>query len=222
MWFFLLFIAAIIGFSPDFFHDDAQWYVSLISRDAIIFLVSLSSLLLILRRRYNLMMIWGIWTAWQFVILVSTCIELMTDYPVQSWTGASALISMIFLGWMWSRRPPLVSDASVDENYAYYIVKPIKDIRGLFVGLFSAPWNGISVYANGHFYGFKVGQGIVKKTAEEAKIVIKNSICIKSKLLKDINIQDLDRLVGKKWLPWQNCYTVFEPILGKIRDINPL
>jgi hypothetical protein len=217
MWFSCLLIASVIGFLPDFVPQESQWLLAIISRDAIVFLVSLAACIAI--QKPTVKIVWFLWTVWQFVIFTTTLAEAYIDISLQFWVGLSAVMAMLFFGWASSRRPPIICEERLNKNYLYYVIKPTTDIRSLINSALSKPWNGLAVYVDGHYYGFKRKE-FVKVKLDNKKLSKWGFVKVKKVSPEDI--RRLNNMVGSSWRPWRNCYSVFEPMFGKLSEVNKL
>lgn len=218
MWFLCLVLAELSGALPYFVKGDAQWYLSIISRDFTIFIVSLGAIQFIPYDRPYVKMVWGLWTIWQFMIMIFSMVSSVM-LPWEGWRVIASFSAIVFISLIFTRRSPKISKIMPENGMVYYVLPNIKNPLGLLIGMFTMPWSGLKVYVNGSLYGFSFGSGFKKRTGNAAFIRVNNSKLV---LIRPLQVGDVDFLenhIGDKWLPWRHCHNIFQPTFGKVTKL---
>lgn len=218
MWVFLLGVSALAGGCPFLFDGDMQWYVSVISRDFIIFCTNLAALLLIPYSRPGAKVIWSIWTFWQFVIFATKAVEIFSDLPVQFWSGLSWLTTAFFVLWIFSRKSHAQRQRPPADGHFYYVLTTPRDVKSLLVSLFLRPYSGLKIYLDGAIWGFRKGHGFVRLEGEAVLKKLKHSRMVHIGSAEAADRQYLNSLLGTPWSMKNNCYALLEKHFGPVRN----
>lgn len=107
------------------------------------------------------------------------------------------------------------SDYPNEKNILLLFRYP-KNIIGLIISLFyKYPVNTISVYSLGFKYGFKSTSGKLERYS------ISHSELMSGKyFIKDTNLpgEDLSYYLDTKWSIFRNCFNVFKPVVGSLKN----
>jgi hypothetical protein len=217
MWLFLMVASVLAGGSPYLFDGETQWVAALVSRDFIIFCISLSALLLIPYSRPAAKLIWTIWTIWQFIILLTKAAEVSTDLPVQFWSGISWATTAIFALWIFSRKTHEPRLHQFIDGHIYYILATPHDLKSLLLCLFVRPYNGLKVYLDGKLWTYRKG-AFTELRGDLAMKRLKNCRVIHLKQASDNDREYLSKLTGLRWSLKNNCYTLLENQFGPVRS----
>lgn len=107
----------------------------------------------------------------------------------------------------------------IDDNFIYYLCPRPDDFNGLISSLFYLPFGGVKVYCKGNVYAYRKGK-LEKFTGRRSIFYIQKCFCFNTNVIYSNEIEkELDSLVGKTWSINNNCYSTFEPMFGKLKSI---
>ncbi len=218
MWQILLVASLVAGYATYFFDGDMQWYVAVISRDFIIFCVSLAGGTFIPYSRPRAKIIWTIWIFWQFVIFLLKIPELLTDLPMQFWSGTGMASTVLFALWMFSRRPHALRQRPLADGHLYYILSAPSDFKSLLLSLFLRPYSGLRVYLDGKIWTYRRGHGFTRLEGEAALRKLKHCRMVHIGPATNEDRACLDNLIGTQWSLENNCYALLEKHFGPVRN----
>ncbi|MDP9195222.1 MAG: hypothetical protein M3O22_00360 [Pseudomonadota bacterium] len=218
MYLALLGAALLAGYAPYFYEGDMQWYVSLVSRDFIIFCVSLAGAIFIPYSRPAAKVIWSIWTLWQLAIFICKAIEAFTDFPVQFWDVVTTITALVFVLWMFSRRPHAPRQRPLADGHLYYILSAPSDFKSLLLSLFLRPYSGLRVYLDGKIWTYRRNHGFTRLEGEAALRKLKHCRMVHIGPATDEDRACLDSLIGTQWSLKTNCFALLENHFGPVRN----